>query len=159
MAASSKVFHTSKHDTCKWITKTETPDSSQWIIFGRNWWEMGTRLIRSGIFTDVGGLLLESQRPAADVQVSSWSKMSMHSEYFFSSFIIMGIVTTHDCSQGCIKYCIFWDHKANKNIFCTQTLGILCLNLVTKQNSVYSTHHFIRFETKIGVFYPGNSGF
>jgi hypothetical protein len=49
--------------------------------------------------------------------------------------------------QGCIKYFIFWDHNANKNIFCMQTLGILCLNLITKQSSVYSTHHCIRFET------------
>ena len=57
-------------------------------------------------------------------------------------------VGTND-TQGCIKYFIFWDYKANENIFCTQTLGILCLNLITKQNSVYSTHHFIRFETKI----------
>ena len=61
--------------------------------------------------------------------------------------------------QGCIKYFIFWDHKANKNIFCMQTLGILCLNLITKQNSVHSMHHFIRFETKIDVFYPARSGF
>jgi hypothetical protein len=27
-------------------------------------------------------------------------------------------------AQGCIKYFIFWDHKANENIFCTQTPGI-----------------------------------
>jgi hypothetical protein len=65
----------------------------------------------------------------------------------------------HWPGQGCIKYFIFWDHKANKNIFCMQTLGILCLNLITKQNSVHSMHHFIRFETKIDVFYPASSGF
>jgi hypothetical protein len=60
--------------------------------------------------------------------------------------------------QGCIQYFIFWDHKANENIFFTQTLGILrfYLNLIiTKQDSVYSTHHFIRFEIKIGVFQRG----
>jgi hypothetical protein len=60
--------------------------------------------------------------------------------------------------QCCIKCFIFWDHKANKNIFCKQTLGILCfyLNLIiTKQDSVYSMHHFIRYEIKIDVFQHG----
>jgi hypothetical protein len=38
-------------------------------------------------------------------------------------------------NQGCIKYFIL--NNADKNIFCMQTLGILCLNLITKQNSVY----------------------
>ena len=53
---------------------------------------------------------------------------------------ILGWTSTQGLKHGCIKYFIFWDQKANENIFFTQTLGILCfyLNLIiTKQDSVY----------------------
>ena len=73
-------------------------------------------------------------------EVSMFSGMTQCQMILLVSDITQWVTETSSTplqyNQGCIKYFIFWGHNANKNIFCMQTLGILCLNLITKQNSV-----------------------